>query len=308
MITNGAFGVDLFFCISGFIMMHVTEKSSHRFLAKRVIRVVPLYWFTTFTISAILIFRPDLFRTTLLTTEYFIKSILFIPYYYTGQSGQTFNSINMVGWTLIMEVFFYFLFFVAMKINHKYRHYIATAILALMAIIGITTTSDNTLIRFYCSPIMLEFSLGMFGYRLLTRSDIKKRGLFAANIALFVATLIWACLFMVTYIPQFIEIERFMLYGLPAFAVFILVFKAFENRTVPRPLIVLGNISYSLYLSHAFVVQGFSRLIYDIDVFSPLGVVLIIVAVIPLTIIVGWVSWWLIEDKFTEWLKKRLRI
>ncbi|MBV9537584.1 MAG: acyltransferase, partial [Acidisphaera sp.] len=46
-------GVDLFFVISGFIMVHASERlfatpgGPATFLARRVIRVVPLYWGVT---------------------------------------------------------------------------------------------------------------------------------------------------------------------------------------------------------------------------------------------------------------------
>jgi peptidoglycan/LPS O-acetylase OafA/YrhL len=43
-IEHGAFGVDLFFVISGFIVCHVAAADPGRFMAKRLIRVLPLYW------------------------------------------------------------------------------------------------------------------------------------------------------------------------------------------------------------------------------------------------------------------------
>ena len=43
----GAWGVDIFFVISGFIMMYVTESNERNFLVKRIIRIVPLYWMLT---------------------------------------------------------------------------------------------------------------------------------------------------------------------------------------------------------------------------------------------------------------------
>ena len=308
MIANGAFGVDLFFCISGFIMMHVTEKSGHQFLEKRVIRVFPLYCLTTIILSVALIIKPDLFRTTVLTLEFFIKSMLLIPYYYTGKSGQTISAINTVGWTLILEAFFYFLFFVAMKINHIHRHYIASGFFVLLTIIDLTIKSNNTFVRFYCSPVMLKFSLGMFAYKFLHRPDTKKWGFFVTIIAIIAATLIWSGLFAMKNITEHVVARRLVVYGLPSLVFFILVFKALEGRLMPRPLMILGNISYSLYLTHPFVVLGFSRLVYNVDNYSPMGVILVIVVVIPITIIVAWFSWWLIENKLTEWMKRQVGI
>jgi hypothetical protein len=40
-------GVSIFFVISGFIMVHITRDNADDFLAKRLIRIVPLYWILT---------------------------------------------------------------------------------------------------------------------------------------------------------------------------------------------------------------------------------------------------------------------
>ena len=51
--TLGSTGVYLFFVISGFIMVHICWKTFGQraavadFLRRRVIRIVPLYWFAT---------------------------------------------------------------------------------------------------------------------------------------------------------------------------------------------------------------------------------------------------------------------
>jgi peptidoglycan/LPS O-acetylase OafA/YrhL len=43
-------GVDIFFVISGFIMVHISherERSGGQFMADRIIRIVPIYWLLT---------------------------------------------------------------------------------------------------------------------------------------------------------------------------------------------------------------------------------------------------------------------
>jgi len=52
----GTFGVDLFFVISGFIMVYTSEPlfgqktSAATFFVRRVVRIVPLYWMITLAI------------------------------------------------------------------------------------------------------------------------------------------------------------------------------------------------------------------------------------------------------------------
>ena len=81
-------GVDIFFVISGFIMS-VTSRDSRpgEFAARRLIRIVPLYWLLTITLAAAVLIRPQFFRTTVMSGTYLIKSLLFIPYANPGQSG-----------------------------------------------------------------------------------------------------------------------------------------------------------------------------------------------------------------------------
>ncbi len=312
MVSNGAFGVDLFFCISGFIMMYITEKGGKKFLLKRAVRIIPLYWIAIFATVAMLVVLPQYFRKQVFSLPHLFKSMFFIPSSIVGNGGEAWSIVE-VGWTLICEVFFYIVFYISLKINHKNRHIISGCILAFVVVIGFIfgSNTDSDFIRFYCRPIMLEFVLGMILFKLLVSNN---------NIAvshtkdkrdywkIILAVLIWAFLFTQKYIPFFSGVDRLIIWGLPVFAFFVLIFKFFEHHRVPKPLIVLGDISYSLYLTHTFVVQPFSRLIYNIDVYSPIGVILTIFVVIPLCLGVAWVSWYLIENRVTGYLRKKLKI
>jgi peptidoglycan/LPS O-acetylase OafA/YrhL len=76
---------------------------------------------------------------------------------------------------------------------------------------------------------------------------------------------------------------------------------------VPKFLVVLGDISYSLYLTHTFVITTFSKLILDID--SKVTIVSVIASVLAIAIAVGvaYFSWYLIENKLTDWIKIKLK-
>jgi len=60
----GAFGVDIFFCISGFMIMFSTHKSTRHFIKKRFIRILPLYYIMTFGTFLLLILFPSMFEQT----------------------------------------------------------------------------------------------------------------------------------------------------------------------------------------------------------------------------------------------------
>ena len=105
----GAAGVDIFFVISGFIMIITSFSDSRepfsprRFLARRAIRIYPIY----FIYSAFYLVFYDLFATgkdvSLLQV---LGSLFLLPGFSSYIIGP--------GWTLSFEIYFYACFAVAM--------------------------------------------------------------------------------------------------------------------------------------------------------------------------------------------------
>ena len=57
----GRSGVDIFFAISGFVMVYVTSsrlRSPKEFILARIIRIVPVYWFYTFGVMLLMVVAP----------------------------------------------------------------------------------------------------------------------------------------------------------------------------------------------------------------------------------------------------------
>ena len=77
LIGLGQLGVDIFFIISGFVMMYTTQDGSRNFLLKRIIRIVPLYWFITIIIFLFYFISPGMFQSPDTNFEFFIKSLFF---------------------------------------------------------------------------------------------------------------------------------------------------------------------------------------------------------------------------------------
>ena len=99
----GTFGVDIFFVISGFIMIYSTSAKNIRpftFMIRRIERVAPLYWiFTTLLILMVLI-SPDTFSTVKLETWNVVASYFFIASESTSSTfSGSFKPILYVGWT-----------------------------------------------------------------------------------------------------------------------------------------------------------------------------------------------------------------
>src|SRR5215470_12318280 len=79
----GYAGVDLFFVISGFIMVYTTSRRETQpwdFFAHRIARVVPMYWLLTLVVFAGVVFVPSLFQSTQANVVQLIKSLFFVPF------------------------------------------------------------------------------------------------------------------------------------------------------------------------------------------------------------------------------------
>lgn len=273
---NGAWGVDLFFVISGFIMCFVTEHSGAHFFTKRVIRVVPLYWAGTLGIFCLALVLPGFLRETHPGLVQLLKSLLFIPY----RTGENVFPIMFLGWTLNYEMFFYLLFALSMAISHAYRAVICSAMLAALALIGWWVEFDWVVAEFFTESIVLEFAFGMFAYSVFARTAQwrARAGNGVRTVMVIAGLALIACMPLMT--AQSEALGRPLAWGLLALGAFLLVVHGLAHRRLPRIAVLVGDASYSLYLFHPYVLNVFNRVFHpDYDSPSPGSYALALLAV-----------------------------
>ncbi|MEO6540819.1 MAG: acyltransferase [Ferruginibacter sp.] len=248
----GDSGVDIFFVLSGFIITYVNKKTLKdraqfvTFLKRRFIRIYPTYWIIITALIALQLMLPSFYRTHFDLGWYnLISTYLLFPGHYM---------INGVSWTLTYEIFFYSLFSLAFLIRNKAIRlilsigYIITLI--ALAIFGLSATSQHGWYNVVTFPMIVEFFMGIFA-ALIIPSIKKEFSVFF--IVLGTVYLVAASLF--TY-NGYLLVDNFfnpvLLYGIPSFFI-IIGFVRYEldhDIKVPRPLVWLGEASYSLYLIH----------------------------------------------------------
>ena len=98
----GYYGVDLFFMLSGFvILMTASNGSITKFVASRIARLFPAFWICcTITFVAILLIGGKHFSASL--SQYLINMTMLNGFFDVP-------SIDGVYWTLFVEIKFYFL-------------------------------------------------------------------------------------------------------------------------------------------------------------------------------------------------------
>lgn len=249
----GAGGVDIFFPISGFVMVVSTigllaQPGAWRiFLKRRIIRIVPLYWMATTLKLVIVLALPALALHTAISTGYVVSSYLFI--FAADPNGEV-APLVPVAWTLIFEMFFYACFAVAIFFRASPLRSLSI-VMGLVAVVGFFNSPHWPPALRLMNPIVLEFVAGMAvahwslaGRRL--PPAVAGACAILALVALFATDLGGAD-------PGNQRI-RFLLWGLPGLALLAAATSlepwiAARNWRLPR---LLGDASYAIYISQGF--------------------------------------------------------
>ena len=110
--TRGNAGVDLFFVVSGFVMVYIASpqfgkrEAPVQFFVRRLIRIVPLYWLLT---TGYIVAKSY-------PLAYIAASYLFIP---AARPNGVLQPVILQGWTLTYEMFFYLLFAIAILLRRR---------------------------------------------------------------------------------------------------------------------------------------------------------------------------------------------
>lgn len=247
--VNGSAGVDIFFVISGIVIVLSAQRlrasvdSWRVFLFARVRRIVPMYWLVTIAKLGIIIAAPAMIsRAAPLGVWHVLGSFLFIPI--PDASGSDLPVVE-IGWTLTYEMMFYGVITLALFSRTKILPLAVCALGMFAACRFLTSEFGNT--------IVVEF---LFGVVIATYMDRFRIATPVAAILLSVGFVLICCM------PIGSGVLRPLTWGLPAAAVVLgaVALETPAQRFLPAGLLLLGDASYSLYLSHGFVIP----VIYDV--------------------------------------------
>lgn len=233
----------MFFLISGYIMFAVARKQRPiQFLKRRIIRIVPLYWFASFLLYVQLLMG---FPGALPDAEQLLKSLFFLPQY-NWQNTREIWPLVVPGWTLQFEMYFYAIFAVGLATRRLVPVSLAIGLLAVgLGWVLPDWMAGNAILVSYTSPIILEFFAGMLIAIIHQKHSMKSYWL-ALPIGM-------------TALIGFgnLDASRLLVWGLPTLLIFVGTLAIEDAGKLPRLALLklLGDASYSIYLSHAFVLQ-----------------------------------------------------
>ena len=276
----GIWGVDIFFVISGFIMMYVTENNEKFFLLKRIFRIVPLYWILTLGVFVLAIFIPEVLNNTTANTAHLIKSLFFIPF---DKNGTGHFPILFLGWTLNFEVIFYFLFSLSLVFFKENRMIACSIFIIIFLVFNKVFSEKNFIFETYANDIFIEFIFGMILFTIWKRYKNK----ISTNLTnhFICLTILLVSIFILNYC----NFSRSISYGLPSLILAIYFLFFLNHLKFPKILVSLGDASYCIYLLHPYIIQFFYKILeineYDIiiELFFTL-IISIIVFIISLLI------------------------
>jgi exopolysaccharide production protein ExoZ len=251
-------GVDVFFVISGFVMVYASRRLFGRpearrvFLSRRIARVVPLYWLTTTLYLALALMAPGSVKG-MAEPGYVLASYAFVP---VARADGAVEPLYSLGWTLNYEMAFYVLFALALGLSRRWAVGAVAAMLAGLVLLAAVLAAPLPF-AFWGNSIVLEFGIGM------AIGLLRVEGVVLGPAARLVLGAIGLALFALVA-AQAPGLPRALLFGVPAGCLVAACGLGREHvladETVAVRLgAVLGDASYALYLIHPFVIRGMRR-------------------------------------------------
>jgi exopolysaccharide production protein ExoZ len=270
-------GVDIFFVISGFIMVHISherERSGGQFMADRIIRIVPIYWLLTLL-------------------AYFSGADK------TRPIGDLFRSLIDGGWTLNLEMYFYLIFAVSLAASREEKQRLAIVVGVLASVVATSIWAPGRYWPFYGNEIVFEFVIGMVLARSVDRIQSIKP--IAAWVMVFAGGIV------MVLEPVDRLGSRLLSDGLPAGLIVAgaISLNAAGKRVVAPAALLLGSISYALYLSHVLVFEAINGIFGQLKpAFGALVMAGFLVLALVIALLAAWLIYVALERPATRLLKR----
>lgn len=265
---EGFVGVSFFFVLSGFIIAYNYQEklrenkiTKRTFWVARIARIYPLHWLTL--LIAAVLGGYVAASGTMDWCKHFFASLTLTQAYIP--EADYFFSFNSPSWSLCCEQLFYICFPFLIPLARNNRIVLVTLLVcAILVTAGMYFTPENNIKEYwYVNPVtrLPDFLVGMALFRLYDRLKNKNisfsQGSFIEilSIALFLAFYLYA-----SEVPKVYRYSCY--YWLPV--AFVLVSFSLQKGIVSRLLsnrilIIGGEISFSFYLIHLFVLLSYAE-------------------------------------------------
>ncbi len=276
-LRRGYTGVDLFFVLSGFVISYVyadkmkvfSWKGYHAFIRKRFIRIYPSYLSVLLLTLAIILIVGYFLNSDYNTKNYSVSGFFMQLFMLSGLGIGNPHQWNYVSWTVSSEFAAYLCYPIFAvyfsRLNSKYS-VLAIGLMFLLCFTMAFYINDG---RYYflegpwtLSRIFSEFIMGILIYNIYKDEKYRKVA----------AKLLYPAL-MILIASSFIKNEIVTGFMVLSYCLIILSLASNSDSLISkclsvRPLVYLGEISYSTYLVQALVLTFVSRISSKIPVLN----------------------------------------
>ncbi|MGA7157988.1 MAG: acyltransferase [Acidobacteriaceae bacterium] len=268
----GIFGVDIFFVISGFILslsvMKVRDQPGIKpmadFMKRRFIRIYPIYW----VVSLLMLARYA--HEGLLEQNSYLAAFFLLPEPHFPME----HLIMGVSWTLIFEMSFYCMLGLILVFSIRSAVPILITMLCSLVVIGTFTGIRHSVLIVVANPIELEFVFGA----VIALAYMRLRGRRVLGMVLTAAGAVEAFLLRTMSLPHiaigmqnmFSDRDvpgRVATWGVSATLIVagVIFWNPSMKHTLGKAFVLIGNASYSIYITCTVVMEFATRLFYRLD-------------------------------------------
>lgn len=300
--SHGIFGVDLFFVISGFIIHQSTTKKEHSrpltFIVRRAFRIYPVFVFCVFAFIAI---APGIPQPVDLA-----KGLMFVPLNFDAPAPFYGYNFLYPAWTLTYELLFYAIFVVSICISHEKRGFIASVLIVSLVVFlqlisnkfvsggfSYPISLSQGVFKLLASPMLIEFIYGIAISFAFTKLRLNKKLYIIMCLTAFAVVIYLFKSGISNYHGPFS-------YGLAASFIAICAVSFERSGALPtiRSLDRLGDISYSLYLSHIITIFAIKYYVVKPFGINISGSVIYFIATAAISIVISNLIFRFIEVNF----------
>jgi peptidoglycan/LPS O-acetylase OafA/YrhL len=265
----GRLGVNLFFVLSGFLITGLLVDSRRRpnfysrFYVRRALRILPAYLATLFILAV----------TSLAPMSFIVLSLLYLS-----------NLTPLIGvpiaypvlWSLAVEEHFYLLWpMVVRKLRNRQLLVLCAAIIIASPILRLATfylTEQNGRVFYLCNDYTWNSADGLACGALLAlvlrEYSLSRRGLLIlagicclTGLSILLVSLPYGIISRENQVGASLQVVPWHLFFVALLALFLLLGSSrFKGVVQVKPLMLLGEISYGVYLYHLLVFDAFDSL------------------------------------------------
>ena len=292
----GLYGVQLFFIISGFvILMTESKRDAANFVISRITRLYPAFWVCVSLTAAFIFWKGgEIFQIGVV--EYLLNLTMI--------SG--FANVKMVDgvyWTLLVEIKFYLLIFVLLVCGQIKRiewflvFWLALTVLSLLVPLP-------KIITFLFLPDWSSFFIAGALFYLIRQSGLNL--IRSAMLVMSLLLSLWQNLSEIKHLEVLYKSD-FSPYISSAvivacFTVFLLISLGYTKGLSSQKLIKLGVLTYPLYLIH----QNIGFMMFH-EFGGSVNRYVLLVALVLVMLVVAWLIHRVIEQPLGRWMNTKLK-